>query len=217
MSERASPARLAIDRLRSSRPTARALIIALMLSAPAAVRAQDGGLDGGVPDDDGGAPALDTETTPPVDPPEPDPADPEAVPERDAADVPEDGAHRPHAEPHPPHAPERGAHTHPHAHVHDHPHDHDDVPILGVTAEVGPPPEAPPVPSAASSITIEPGLLRDVPRRSAEDLLTLAPGVLVSNHGGDGHAGRTSRSSSTASPSTSRATRMAMATPTRAS
>ena len=187
MSERASPrppARRAIDRLRSSQPTARALIIALMLSAPAAVlRAH-----GGVPDDDGGAAALDAGTAAPADPSEPDPAEP--APERDETDAPADAPapHRAHAEPHPVHPPHRGAHTHPHAHVHEHPHGHDDVPILGVTAEVGPPPEAPPVPSAASSITIEPGLLRDVPRRSAEDLLTLAPGVLVSNHGGDGHA-----------------------------
>ncbi|HEY8428515.1 MAG TPA: TonB-dependent receptor, partial [Sandaracinaceae bacterium] len=37
-------------------------------------------------------------------------------------------------------------------------------------------------------LEIEPGLLADVPRRSAEDLLTLAPGVLVANHGGEGHA-----------------------------
>lgn len=56
-----------------------------------------------------------------------------------------------------------------------------------MTAEVEVP-ETPEVPSAASAITIEPGLLRDVPRRSADELLSLAPGVLVSNHGGEGHA-----------------------------
>ncbi|MCZ7677419.1 MAG: TonB-dependent receptor [Sandaracinaceae bacterium] len=71
--------------------------------------------------------------------------------------------------------------------MHSHPHEHEE-PELGVTATVRPPREAPPLPSAASELEIEPGLLADVPRRSAEDLLTLAPGVLVTNHGGEGHA-----------------------------
>lgn len=83
-------------------------------------------------------------------------------------------------------------HDHPHVHVHRHPHDHDahdhDEAILGVTAEVPAAREAPPVPASASELVLRPGLLRDVPRRSVEDLLTLTPGLLVSNHGGEGHA-----------------------------
>lgn len=40
---------------------------------------------------------------------------------------------------------------------------------------------------AAGDYRIRVGRLRDVPRRSAEQLLTLAPGFLLQNHGGEGH------------------------------
>ncbi len=39
----------------------------------------------------------------------------------------------------------------------------------------------------ASDLYIKVGALREVPRTSAEQLLTLAPGVSLSNHGGEGH------------------------------
>ncbi len=42
--------------------------------------------------------------------------------------------------------------------------------------------------SAASDIAIDPRALRDVPRRNAEDYLTLAPGIVLTNHAGQGHA-----------------------------
>jgi TonB family protein len=42
-------------------------------------------------------------------------------------------------------------------------------------------------PSSASEFSIRPGQLRDVPRRSAQQLLTLAPGFALSNHGGALH------------------------------
>jgi iron complex outermembrane recepter protein len=42
--------------------------------------------------------------------------------------------------------------------------------------------------SAASDFDIELGALRSVPRRRAEQYLTLAPGVLLQNHSGTGHA-----------------------------
>jgi iron complex outermembrane recepter protein len=41
--------------------------------------------------------------------------------------------------------------------------------------------------TAAGDYRIQIGQLRDVPRRSAEQLLTLAPGILLQNHGGEGH------------------------------
>lgn len=44
-----------------------------------------------------------------------------------------------------------------------------------------------PAPKAASDYQIEVGQLRDVPRRSAEKLLTLAPGLFLTNYGGEGH------------------------------
>lgn len=43
-------------------------------------------------------------------------------------------------------------------------------------------------PMSASDYHIHVGQLADVPRRSAGELLTLAPGVMLTNHGGDGHA-----------------------------
>lgn len=49
---------------------------------------------------------------------------------------------------------------------------------------------APPPPAAAGDFHIEVGRLADVPRGSATDLLTLAPGVMLTNHGGEGHADR---------------------------
>jgi iron complex outermembrane recepter protein len=42
--------------------------------------------------------------------------------------------------------------------------------------------------SAASDIELDLGALRAVPRRSAQDYLTLAPGLVLSNHAGIGHA-----------------------------
>jgi iron complex outermembrane receptor protein len=42
--------------------------------------------------------------------------------------------------------------------------------------------------SAASDIDIEVGALRSVPRRAAQDYLTLAPGLVLANHAGIGHA-----------------------------
>lgn len=45
-----------------------------------------------------------------------------------------------------------------------------------------------PTSAAGSDYVLHVGQLRDVPRRSAEQLLTLAPGVLLTNHGGEGHA-----------------------------
>lgn len=42
-------------------------------------------------------------------------------------------------------------------------------------------------PTAAGDYRIRVGQLRDVPRRTAEQLLTLAPGFLLQNHGGEGH------------------------------
>jgi iron complex outermembrane recepter protein len=41
--------------------------------------------------------------------------------------------------------------------------------------------------NSASDFTIRPGQLRDVPRRSAEEMLTFAPGFNLSNHGGALH------------------------------
>ncbi|MCS6912759.1 MAG: TonB-dependent receptor [Myxococcales bacterium] len=43
---------------------------------------------------------------------------------------------------------------------------------------------------AVSDLRIEIGQLRVVPRRSAGELLTLAPGILLTNEGGEGHAQR---------------------------
>jgi TonB family protein len=54
-----------------------------------------------------------------------------------------------------------------------------EVVVLGAS---GPPP-----PSAAGDHRIRVGQLADVPRHSAEQLLTLAPGFLLQNHGGEGH------------------------------
>jgi TonB family protein len=62
--------------------------------------------------------------------------------------------------------------------------------------DAGPPPfsttvrgassAAPPV--AAGDFHIQVGQLADVPRNSASDLMLLAPGVMLANHGGEGHA-----------------------------
>ena len=63
-----------------------------------------------------------------------------------------------------------------------------------VPAAVTPPPDIvveggrqTPRATAASDFTIRPGQLRDVPRRSAEQMLTFAPGFNLSNHGGALH------------------------------
>lgn len=43
---------------------------------------------------------------------------------------------------------------------------------------------------AVSDLQLTVGELRSVPRRNAAELLTLAPGILLTNHGGEGHAQR---------------------------
>jgi hypothetical protein len=45
-----------------------------------------------------------------------------------------------------------------------------------------------PPPVAASDLRVKVGQLREVPRRSAEELLTLAPGMLLTKRGGEGQA-----------------------------
>ena len=65
-------------------------------------------------------------------------------------------------------------------------------------SEPAPPPAAPlevtirgetrAPPAAAGDYRLQIGQLRDVPRRSAEQLLTLAPGLLLTRYGGEGHA-----------------------------
>lgn len=45
-----------------------------------------------------------------------------------------------------------------------------------------------PPPAAVGDFQISVGQLADVPRNSATDLLLLAPGVMLANHGGEGHA-----------------------------
>lgn len=58
---------------------------------------------------------------------------------------------------------------------------------FGETAEIEvAPAEAPP--AAASDIDIEIGKLQDLPWRNASELLSLAPGVVLQNHSGEGHA-----------------------------
>ena len=47
---------------------------------------------------------------------------------------------------------------------------------------------APPPPAAVGDFHIPIGQLADVPRNSASDLMLLAPGVMLANHGGEGHA-----------------------------
>ncbi len=68
---------------------------------------------------------------------------------------------------------------------------------LRPSAQTPPAPEAPPQKvrtrgtreqqAAASDLTFKVGQLREVPRRSAEQFMTLAPGLALSNHGGEGH------------------------------
>ncbi len=88
----------------------------------------------------------------------------------------------------PPATPAPGApaiHVHPHTHSHPHAHEpssfgaHAHVPKSAARAQA----------SAASDFDIEIGALRAVPRRTAADYLTLAPGVVLVNHAGTGHAG----------------------------
>lgn len=55
------------------------------------------------------------------------------------------------------------------------------------TAQVGAVAEPPPA-TSTSDFHIRPGTLRTVPRHSAMALLTLSPGVLLTNHSGEGHA-----------------------------
>lgn len=58
---------------------------------------------------------------------------------------------------------------------------------FGATAEIEMGPVAAP-PAAASDIDIEIGALHDLPWRNAAELLTLAPGMVLQNHSGEGHA-----------------------------
>jgi outer membrane receptor protein involved in Fe transport len=112
-----------------------------------------------------------------------DPADPESNPKSESES---DSA----AAPPPPPAPS-AAHAHPHVHAHAHPHSpaevHADAVDLSATARVSLA-AAPPRPSAASQLNVEVGALRAVPRRTAQDYLTLTPGVVLQNHSGAGHA-----------------------------
>ncbi|AKF04430.1 TonB-dependent receptor [Sandaracinus amylolyticus] len=61
------------------------------------------------------------------------------------------------------------------------------APTFGARAEVVAPARERP-PSAVSDHDIDVGALGRVPRDDAQSMLTLAPGVLLSNHGGEGHA-----------------------------
>ena len=90
-------------------------------------------------------------------------------------------------------------HAHPHVHAHTHPHDeghlHEalgaDPSETGVELEVEATADAtaaPPPPASTGDFLLEPGLLRDVPRLSAESWLTLAPSVFLVNHSGTYHA-----------------------------
>jgi len=58
---------------------------------------------------------------------------------------------------------------------------------FGATAEIAAGPVQAP-PAAASDIDIEIGKLHDLPWLTASELLTLAPGVVLQNHSGQGHA-----------------------------
>ncbi len=106
--------------------------------------------------------------------------------------------HRP-VEVHPEETTEHVAPTHGHA--------HEAAATLAPVEDIAPAPPAapaPPVedslftvvqdrsppapPAAVSDFDIEVGQLADVPRKSATDLMSLAPGVLLVNHGGEGHA-----------------------------
>jgi outer membrane receptor protein involved in Fe transport len=110
--------------------------------------------------------------------------------------------HEHEVQPHEHDAPE---HAHAEVPTHEHsvnPHEHtmpehrhreegdelwDDAPAFGATAEID-------VGAgdrrnvAASDFDFELGALRRVPRRSAEEMVTLAPGTVLSNHSGIGHA-----------------------------
>lgn len=63
----------------------------------------------------------------------------------------------------------------------------DDVPTFRAVATT-PPAPAPAMPAATSEFELPIGALRAVPRRSAESLLTLAPGLFLLNHSGAYHA-----------------------------
>ena len=60
-----------------------------------------------------------------------------------------------------------------------------DVPTFETKVKAKRPPRAP---VAATDLLLDAATFRDVPRRSAGDLLTLAPGVVLGNHQGEGHA-----------------------------
>ena len=74
----------------------------------------------------------------------------------------------------------------PHSHSHSHPHSHTHA-HFGAHARVANGTEKPRT-SAASEVDLELGALRDVPRNTAEQYLTLSPGVVLQNHSGPGHA-----------------------------
>ena len=123
----------------------------------------------------------------------------EAQPEASDGRAPDEHAAEPtEVEPH--------GHVHPHAHVHAHAHPHDDALDaededdgsetehahvhgleFGATATARPGVTTV-IPAAASDYRLRLGLLREVPRTSAESLLSLAPGVALVNHSGQYHA-----------------------------
>ncbi len=65
--------------------------------------------------------------------------------------------------------------------------DDDDVPLFSATATTARD-TAPEMPASTGDFALDPGALRAVPRRRAEQLLTLAPGVALVNHSGAYHA-----------------------------
>ncbi|MDQ3034030.1 MAG: TonB-dependent receptor [Myxococcota bacterium] len=76
-------------------------------------------------------------------------------------------------------------------HAHEHPHEHDDdagSDLVFRARAITPPRPPDPLPASPSELTLRVGALRAVPRRSAESLLTLAPGLFLVNHAGAFHA-----------------------------
>jgi TonB family protein len=107
--------------------------------------------------------------TPPHQTPAPEPAPPPAAPEPARAPAKPPAAPAPAAARPPARPAEHAEHAAPLV-----------VSVLGGRST---PPSA-----GASDFVISPGPLARVPRKNASELLTLAPGILLSNEGGDGHA-----------------------------
>ncbi|MCB9588377.1 MAG: TonB family protein [Polyangiaceae bacterium] len=105
--------------------------------------------------------------------PKPAGSPPAGTPARPAADAtPSKGASPPKKKAEPPHTPDDG---------HDHATFQDDGEIIVVGRARAPQ-------RGASDINIRLGALGKAPRGNAAELLKLAPGILLSNEGGDGHA-----------------------------